>query len=144
MAGDYQAYLNAYPNGQYAGIARSKLAALTAPAPAAPGQAQPSPPRAVGVAAFDGVWRFYRKSPGCKIQEREFATIIKDGRMGVNQGTGTVRASGEFFYTGNDNGGTYTWKGRLDGAKGSGTFVFERPDRGFRCDGTVTVTRVGD
>jgi formylglycine-generating enzyme required for sulfatase activity len=44
---DFQAYLSAYPNGQFAPIARSKLAALQPKAPAAPAAA-PAAPNLVG------------------------------------------------------------------------------------------------
>jgi hypothetical protein len=125
--------------------AAAKTAALQPQPQAVPPAPSPAPPtRTVGRAAFDGVWRFARNAPDCRIADHEFATIIRDGRMQVKQGVGSVQASGEFSYVGTNERGRFNWTGRLEGSKGSGTFSFERPEKNFRCGGTVTVTRVGD
>ena len=105
----------------------------------------PPPASEGGAGSFDGVWHFSRSTPGCGRKTMEFAAPIRNGRLSIKVGEGSLRNSGEFTISGrNPDGARWSWKGKLAGTKGQGQFSLHNAQTGFRCGGTVTVTKLSD
>lgn len=136
-------YLRKYPQGSYAVVARTLVAALerrqemeraARPEPATDSD-QPtsqSPPNEI----FDGRWEIYRSGTRCRRAEHTFQLLIRGGRIGER---GSVTSVGTFKYTDSARSGKPNeFSGTLNGAKGSGTFAV----RGGNCHGTWTAKRI--
>jgi hypothetical protein len=91
-AADFRAYLEQYPNGKFAALARNRLSALN-PAPAIPAPAAAPPaPRAPGAVSVGDTWTYrvaQRGGPGAT-QEVRVASVMADGLVEETHGDGPV------------------------------------------------------
>ena len=106
-AADYEAYLQQYPSGIFAILARNRVAMLAAgEAPAAARQQQSSLPEPGDEdAGFDGEWALVVNGEGCPLVGRATGTVvaadsklsgsIRIGAFGTFQLHGTILPSGE-------------------------------------------------
>jgi len=95
------------------------------------------------MAKFDGSWRLIRLSEECKQKRIEFIVTIKDGVTKTQLGAGKTTSAGDFSLSGKGaDGGNFSYDGKIGGTSGSGKMVFRRPERGFTCSGTFTMTKL--
>ncbi len=153
---EVQSYLDQYPKGAFAGLARARLATLRQAPAAAQQAAAPAAGGPPTAKAFDGAWqttvRCERASDGAKGYTLNFVSHVKDGVLSgqfssaKNQsslaisgainadGTALLRANGrtgdEEFSVGRLQPGSnysYTANARFEGGRGSGTRNELRP-----------------
>ena len=95
------------------------------------------------MAKFDGAWRLIRLSEECKQKRIEFIVTIKNGVTKTQLGTGKATSAGNFSLSGKGaEGGNFSYDGKIGSTSGSGKAVFRRPERGFTCSGTFTMTKL--
>ncbi len=170
-------YINAYPQGAFAALARSlsdalrqqkeliakseeveakrerelqaagervkkaqeALKAAGAAKQASADTASPASPADI----FDGSWRIVRLSDECAKKRVEFIVTIKNGVATTDAGSGRATSAGEFSFSGKPrSGGIVTYTGKIDANSGNGKALFRRPEKGFSCAGTYTMTKL--
>jgi hypothetical protein len=95
------------------------------------------------LAKFDGSWRIIRLSEECKKKKVDFIVNIANGVATTQLGTGKTSPAGDFTYTAKpSDGGVVTFTGKISGTTGSGKALFRRPETGFSCSGTFTMTKL--
>ena len=95
------------------------------------------------LAKFDGSWRIIRLSEECKKKKIDFIVNIANGVATTQLGTGKASPAGDFTYTAKPtDGGIVTFTGKMSGTTGSGKALFRRPETGFSCSGTFTMTKL--
>jgi hypothetical protein len=158
-----QTYLDRYPSGNFAGLAKVLTDQLGREPPTAnPAAERHSDPAKVAAlpkleqpsagGSFDGTWYLHRLGPGCT-GAQDVGQIIRiangavSGRAKLGPITGTASSTGQLRYSHashigdrkTPDGYRITYQVTLRGNSGSGTFRHTGP--GTRCQGTITATR---
>ena len=147
-----QSYLDKYPTGTFAPIARSLITKAEKPAATATDrQAEPKAEQktaAIAPSAFDGLWRIIRHSPSCRRKKAkyvEFQIKIEAGKVQWPRGEGTIDKDGTFKLKSRVISGTRgTYTGQIEGASGKGLFYGENLLKGKTCTGTLKLTRIAE
>lgn len=145
-----QTYLDKYPDGAFAPIARTMIDQMKTRSAVGrttndSGEERPAPAPAAAN-PFDGVWKIVRVSPSCKQLRQKnvtFTISIKDGRIIWQRGKGFVNKRGTFRAISSvKNGRQAIYVGRLKGDDGNGRFIGKRLGKGVGCKGMITLTRL--
>ena len=96
---------------------------------------------------FDGTWQVIKRSPSCQNKSSTFTVLIQGNTVTWGGGTATISTDGTLRITtrirksrrGRVQG---QFVGRLSGNNGSGNFTGHNLDRGGRCHGTFTASRI--
>ncbi len=149
-AADYEAYVEQYPNGTFATLARNRLAMFKAgEVPATVEQQQASlPDPTEETPGFDGEWEMVINNEGCTQLGRAGGTIVaadsklsgsfRVGMHGTFQIHGTILPSGELAKAYLQGRYYVKLTGKIAGDEGQG-----RWSSGSSCDGTFSLARTG-
>ncbi|MFP6744445.1 MAG: hypothetical protein VCB77_04560 [Alphaproteobacteria bacterium] len=147
---DYQAYVDQFPDGTFAILARNRLAMLMAgEAPVAAQQQASLPEPAEEDPGFDGQWVLMIKGEGCPMVGRAKATVtasnsslsgtIKVGTHGTFQLHGTILPSGKIENASLQGRYHLKLRGKFEGAAARDKWRVTNGD----CSGSFSPTRAG-
>ena len=146
----YQAYVDQFPDGPFAILARNRLAMLMAgEAPVAAQQQASLPEPAEEDPGFDGQWVLMIKGEGCPMVGRAKATVtasnsslsgtIKVGTHGTFQLHGTILPSGKIENASLQGRYHLKLRGKFEGDAARGKWRVPNGD----CSGSFSLTRAG-